>query len=255
MTKNNNRYHKNNRLLNGVIGLAVLIVFVCAIGQGNLRKEVHGQEQVRPEGGTSESINESPAPSYDIVDDSYFASSLLVGDSRAETLGLYSDLADWDVCATRNLDIETVESSKIVDTGSGQMITVPDMLSKTNYNSIYISFGTGELGWYKERFITAYRTFLDKITALQPAADIYVMSILPVSAELSSEDSVYNNPAVDRFNLALQELCQEYDNVKYLDIASSVAVDGVLPDDVGTDGIHFNKEYSQKIIDYIKNNV
>lgn len=146
MTKNNNRYHKNNRLLNGVIGLAVLIVFVCAIGQGNLRKEVHGQEQVRPEGGTSESINESPAPSYDIVDDSYFASSLLVGDSRAETLGLYSDLADWDVCATRNLDIETVESSKIVDTGSGQMITVPDMLSKTNYNSIYISFGTGELG-------------------------------------------------------------------------------------------------------------
>lgn len=81
------------------------------------------------------------------------------------------------------------------------------------------------------------------------------MSILPVSAELSSEDSVYNNPAVDRFNLALQELCREYDNVKYLDIASSVAVDGVLPDDVGTDGIHFNKEYSQKIIDYIKNNV
>ena len=51
------------------------------------------------------------------------------------------------------------------------------------------------------------------------------------------------------------ELCREYDNVKYLDIASSVAVDGVLPDDVGTDGIHFNKEYSQKIIDYIKNNV
>ena len=42
---------------------------------------------------------------------------------------------------------------------------------------------------------------------------------------------------------------------RYLDIASSVAVDGVLPDDVGTDGIHFNKEYSQKIIDYIKNNV
>ena len=39
MTKNNNRYHKNNRLLNGVIGLAVLIVFVCAIGQGNLRKD------------------------------------------------------------------------------------------------------------------------------------------------------------------------------------------------------------------------
>ena len=122
VTKDNNRYHKNNRLLSRIVGLAVVIVFVCALGQGNLRKEVHGQEQIKPEGGTSESINESVNESQDNgssltteVDDSYFATSLLIGDSRAETLGLYSGPADWDVCAARNLDIETVESSKIVE--------------------------------------------------------------------------------------------------------------------------------------------
>lgn len=262
VTKDNNRYYKDNRFLSRIVGLAVVIVFVCALGQGNLRKEVHGQEQIKPEGGTSESINESVDESLDDgssltteVDDSYFATSLLIGDSRAETLGLYSGPSDWDVCAARNLDIETVESSKIVSDDFGQACTVLEMLSKNTYSSIYVSFGTGELGWYRERFISAYRTFLDKLTAAQPGAQIYVMSILPVSAKLSSEDSVYNNPGVDSFNMALKEMCETYDSVEYLDIASSVAVDGVLPEDAGTDGIHFNKEYSLKIMDYIRSNV
>lgn len=254
VTKDNNRYHKRNGLLNGVIGLAVAIVFVCALGQGNLRKEVHGEEQIRPEGGTSESVMDDAAESSYKADDSYFSSSLLVGDSRAETLGLYSGLADWDVCAARDLDIETVESSKIAKDRLGNACTVADMLAGTSYDSIYISFGIGELGWYKERFISAYRTFLDKVTTLQPSAKIYVMSIIPVSAQLSSEDSVYNNPGIDSFNIGLQELCRAYDNVEYLDVAGSVAVDGVLPDDAGTDGIHFNKEYSLKIIDHIRQN-
>lgn len=261
---NNRIDNRKNRLIHMVIGTVVMIVFICALGQGNLRKEVRGQEQIRPEGSTSESISESVNRSADQItdqsmqetaDDSYFSSSLLVGDSRAETLGLYSGLADWDVYAARNLDIETVQNSKIVSDGTGQMCTVPEILEKTTYSSIYVSFGIGELGWYKERFISAYKAFLDKATVLQPYAKIYVMSILPVSAELSSDDSVYNNPEIDNFNLALQELCKSYDRVEYLDVAESVAVNGVLPEDAGTDGIHFNKEYSQKIMDYIRSHV
>ena len=81
------------------------------------------------------------------------------------------------------------------------------------------------------------------------------MSTIPVSAELSAKDGVYNNPGIDRLNLLVSELCGAYNNVAYLDVASAVAKDGVLPDGVSIDGIHYNKEFSQKIMDYIKTSI
>ena len=72
------------------------------------------------------------------------------------------------------------------------------------------------------------------------------MSVLPVSAELSSKDQVYNNPGVDKLNSLMQEMCGSYDQVIYLDVAHSVSMDGVLPEDAGIDGKHCNKKYCQK---------
>ena len=44
---NNRIDNRKNRLIHMVIGTVVMIVFICALGQGNLRKEVRGQEQIR----------------------------------------------------------------------------------------------------------------------------------------------------------------------------------------------------------------
>ncbi|MBD4644107.1 hypothetical protein GUG48_16965, partial [Xanthomonas citri pv. citri] len=66
--------------------------------------------------------------------------------------------------------------------------------------------------------MSAYKTLLDQISQLQPAANVYVMSVLPVSAELSSKDQVYNNPGVDKLNSLMQEMCGSYDQVIYLDV-------------------------------------
>ena len=99
------------------------------------------------------------------------------------------------------------------------------------------------------------RTLLDNITKIQPNAKVYVMSTIPVSAELSARDGVYNNPGIDGLNLLVRELCDAYGNVTYLDVADAVSENGVLPDGVSTDGIHYNKEFSQKIMDYIRANV
>lgn len=273
------RRHRRMQLFESAVGAIVAVIFVCALGQGNLRKNVSGQEMDRPEGGTSAQISESvtedvssdtdaamkasmqPQSGKDmdaskyVADDSYFSSSLLIGDSRAETLGLYSDMPSWNVCASKNLDVESVSTLKMVDCGAGQKCTVLEMLQDHSYSTIYISFGIEELNWYNARYINAYRALLDNITKLQPNAKVYVMSTIPVSAELSAKDGVYNNPGIDRLNLLVSELCGAYDNVTYLDVASEVAKDGVLPDGVSIDGIHYNKEFSQKIIDYIKTNI
>ena len=103
--------------------------------------------------------------------------------------------------------------------------------------------------------MSAYKTLLDQISQLQPAANVYVMSVLPVSAELSSKDQVYNNPGVDKLNSLMQEMCGSYDQVIYLDVAHSVSVDGVLPEDAGIDGKHCNKKYCLKMMEYIRKNV
>ena len=53
----------------------------------------------------------------------------------------------------------------------------------------------------------------------------------------------------------MQEMCGSYDQVIYLDVAHSVSVDGVLPEDAGIDGKHCNKKYCLKMMDYIRKNV
>ena len=85
--------------------------------------------------------------------------------------------------------------------------------------------------------------------------NMIIRSVLPVSAELSSKDQVYNNPGVDKLNSLMQEMCGSYDQVIYLDVAHSVSVDGVLPEDAGIDGKHCNKKYCLKMMDYIRKNV
>ena len=189
------------------------------------------------------------------TDYQYFSTSLLIGDSRAEALGLYSGVDNWDMCVAKNLDIEKVANTKMFTCDSGEQCTVVEMLGMKSYENIYISFGLEELSWYNERYMSAYKTLLDQISQLQPAANVYVMSVIPVSAELSSKDQVYNNPGVDKLNSLMQEMCGSYDQVIYLDVAHSVSVDGVLPEDAGIDGKHCNKKYCLKMMDYIRKNV
>ena len=44
------------------------------------------------------------------------------------------------------------------------------------------------------------------------------------------------------------------DNVIYLDTASAGTVEGVLPEEARTDGVHCDKNYNEKILEYIRKN-
>ena len=49
-------------------------------------------------------------------------------------------------------------------------------------------------------------------------------------------------------------MCKEFGDVIYLDTASAVTVDGVLPEEASTDGVHCDKNYNEKILEYIRKN-
>ena len=67
-------------------------------------------------------------------------------------------------------------------------------------------------------------------------------------------DKIYNNTNVSKFNKLIKEVANEK-NVKYLDVASAlVNSEGYLPEKASTDGIHVDKKYCEKWLDYLKNN-
>lgn len=283
------RVRRRRQMFCNTVFIVVVVVFVFALCRGNLRKGVISQASTKLEveaasdakalsqenmvatrtlGYTqhtetdSSDISERSGDIYDsgryipanVTDDRYFDTALIVGDSRAEALWLHSDVEGWDLCSSKELDIENVATSKLMKCRTGYD-TVYQKLCEKTYDNIYVSFGIEELSWYNEKFVSCYRSFLDRISELSPSSNIYIMSILPVSAELSSKDSVYNNPGIDKLNSLLMELAEAYDNVIYLDVADGVCENGVLPENVGIDGIHYNKAFCKNIMGYIKQNI
>lgn len=191
------------------------------------------------------------------VTNDYFDDALFIGDSRTEGFVLYTGLNNIHAYCSKGLSVASVFEDKIVTLeGHSEKLTVIEALQEEQYAKIYIMFGVNELGWAVDTaFTDKYGELLDQITELQPDAIIYVQNILPISAERSATDAIYNNENVNRFNQLIEEMCKNRKNVIYLDVASGIAdEEGNLPADASTDGVHCNKEYCILWLNYLKAN-
>ena len=189
------------------------------------------------------------------VDASYFEDALFIGDSRTEGLKIYSSLEDMHAYCSKGLSVSRAYTDRVAVLPDGQKVTILEALKIESYQKIYIMFGVNELGWKNiDIFYQKFDTLVADIKELQPQALIYVQSILPISAARSATDPVFNNDRVIRFNEALQRVCQDQ-NVIYLDVGTYLADDtGALPADASSDGIHCNRIYCEKWLDYLKEN-
>ena len=186
------------------------------------------------------------------VADSYFDDAAFIGDSRTQGLQLYTGLQNATFYATQGLMVDTFFSKKFVKAGGGK-ITIPDAMKNQTFKKVYIMLGVNELGWaYEKVFIQKYGEVVDKVKELQPDAKIYVQSILPVTKAKSDGDAIYNNTKISRYNELIEQMCREK-GVTYLHVADAVGLDnGALPAGSATDGVHLNREYCYKWLDYLK---
>jgi hypothetical protein len=186
------------------------------------------------------------------VADSYFDDAAFIGDSRTQGLQLYTGLPNATFYATQGLMVDTFFSKKFVKAGGGK-ITIPDAMKNQTFKKVYIMLGVNELGWaYEKVFIQKYGEVVDKVKELQPDAKIYVQSILPVTKAKSDGDAIYNNTKISRYNELIEQMCREK-GVTYLHVADAVGLDnGALPAGSATDGVHLNREYCYKWLDYLK---
>lgn len=193
----------------------------------------------------------SPVPLGAIVEDTYFDDAVFIGDSRTEGFFLYVGPGDSRAFVHKGLTVDTVMTDPVINL-NGDKCSVIQALQETGFCKVYIMLGINETGWvYSSVFIEKYAALIKEIRKINPDAIIYLQSILPVSENVSAQHSYITNEKISEYNVLIQQLAGEQ-QVYYLNVAEAVVSEnGALPEEAAFDGIHLNREYCEKWLEYL----
>lgn len=195
---------------------------------------------------------EGAVPESAAVSDGYFDDAAFIGDSRTEGLMMYAGPQEADYFTLKGLNVETAFDKPAVNIG-GTKVSVVNALKYGAYGKVYIMLGVNELGWaYSELFIKRYGELVEAVRQIQPDAEIYVQSILPVSRKKSDGDGIYNNTNIKKYNDLIVQMTREK-GVHFLNVKEAVEDSSLcLPESASTDGVHLNAEYCRKWMEYLR---
>ena len=188
-------------------------------------------------------------PGDRFVMDYDFSDAVFIGDSRIQGLTVYQVLNTSTVLATKGLMSNNCLTKEFVDMGNEQKGTIVDYLAEHQFNRVYIMFGINEVGCDVSYFTYSYKCLVNEISALQPDAEIYALSVFPMVEERT--DEVYNNEIIKVFDDGLKELCEQ-EQITYVNVSAAVINDeGTLREELSWDGIHLGTEGLTRIVNYI----
>ena len=194
----------------------------------------------------------SPVPEGAAVEDDWFQDAAFLGDSLTDGLLLYSDIRGAANLSYKGPTVQSVRTDAVIRVGSGKD-TPLDALGQKKYGKVYILLGINELGWYNDqRFYNSYAQLIDLVRASQPGAQIYLQTLLPVTAEKSAHHEWLKNQKVAVYNDLIAQLAREKE-VYLMDTHAALA-DGAdaLPASESTDGVHLTKSGYQCWADYLR---
>lgn len=176
-------------------------------------------------------------------DDSFFERSAILGNSLVEGLRLFSNLKSLHYFSATSVSVVSATQTKNVRLNDGSMGTLVQSLCQQQYDKIYIELGINEIGGNVDTFIQRYGNMIDTIRASEPEADIYILSVLPVTRAKSQSGQVFNMPRVNMYNAALYQLAGDK-QCYYMDVCSAfLDGDGYLPSGWSSDGVHLYAKY------------
>ncbi len=206
-----------------------------------------------PDASASDYDFSQPVPEREAVELSYFSDAAFVGDSRSEGFYLYGVKRGKNLSSS-GLSVFTFPQKKSFSV-NGTRGTALEALSAKEYAKVYLGFGVNELGYINTNaFYEAYCETIDAVRACQPYAVVYAQTMAPVNENqvaATGGKKHLNNERVQLYNDLIRKAAQEK-CIPLLDIYSALVVDGSLPADASRDGIHINREYSQKQLDYLR---
>lgn len=186
----------------------------------------------------------TPADDYSVFDHTAF-----IGNSRIDTFKDYGLLPNADYYSKVGLNIRNVYDESVFH---GK--TALQGLKTGSYDTVILVFGDNECAWpYTDVFIKEYSEFIDKVSAAQPHAKIYLQSVLPISKTASdSNKDEMNMQLIKAINVKIKKLAADK-GVGYFGTPTGLTdAGGYLKADAASDGIHFGKKYCRLWIDYMK---
>lgn len=188
------------------------------------------------------------------LSDDYFDKICFLGDSRTKGLLEYSTLPSYHgfykvgttayaACVEREYTADNYYYGNVLD-----------MIERVDFDTYYIAYGTNDLALENpEQFIENMKVIIDHIKEFHPDAIIYVENILPMGKAFADANPKFTNGRAKGYNTALLNMCKEYGDLIYLDVAPCLTgLDGNAIASYTVDGLHFNSEGYQKVIDFIK---
>ena len=199
-----------------------------------------------------------PVPESERVTSAYFDDALFVGDSITAGIQSYALMKNASVVAFTGINTDTIMTREVIRNDAGELETMPQAISRyPDAKKIYVMLGANGIAWIgKDSFVENYGIFLDTIRQQHPNADIYVQSILPVTASKEQSDPQFANSKIQEYNAALLNMAQEK-KYYYLNVAEAFADEnGCLPEETSpTDGMHFGPKYYEVWFEYLKKHV
>ncbi len=261
MTNHKTIYTKKRRLKKSVIIISgIVLLTIATYSTISLSSSILAWNDKKtppkdiPNKDIPNDVVEQPTPNdqwNDPVTDDYFKDALFIGDSRTQGFIIYTGL-ETNAYVSTGLTVDTALTKDIGFDQYGHATTLEEGLKQNQYQKIYIMLGINELGWiYPNIFIEHYQTLIETIQSLEPQADIYVQSILPVTQE-KSNNSIYNNDKINTYNDLIKKMATSL-NITYLNVREIMENENhVLPEEATSDGIHLTQSYCQKWLEYLK---
>ena len=174
----------------------------------------------------------------DAVGDDFFADAAFFGNSLVDGLRMYGGITSAEFYAATSASIVNVETTKNAARSDGTECTLFEALTEKSHGKIYVLLGINEIGFEPDYFVELYSAMLSRLRALEPEADIYVMSLTPVTKSTSDASAVFNSQRIYEYNLAISRMADEQ-GYYFLDLYNALSDDfGYLPEAQTTDGIH-----------------
>lgn len=197
---------------------------------------------------------ETPEPTPTLAD-AEFADAAFFGNSLVDGLRIFGGLEQGAFFAMESASVVNVGKVKNAVLSDGGEATLIEALCEGEYGKIYVLLGINEISFAPEYFAQLYGGVLDAIVEGEPGAEIYVMSLTPVTKEKNDEGSYFTMAAVDAYNDALRALA-EARGFHYIDLVDALAgEDGFLPEEDSTDGIHLTREIYPVWAEYLRTHI
>ena len=197
----------------------------------------------------------APVPLSGPAPEDWFSDAAFLGDSLTDGLLLYSGIQGADDLAYKGLTVLTACTDAVIRTDAGK-VSALEALGQKDYGKVYILLGVNELGWYNDqRFYDAYADLVDQVRESQPDAQIYLQTLLPVTAEKSAEHEWLKNEKIAVYNDLIAQLAEEK-QVYLLDTHSALAdEEDALPAGDSTDGVHLTRAGYKVWLSYLQEHI